>query len=233
MRAFRFLLLALSVWLISAIGLGGKAYALGPLDRSAPVLNRQLLLDAKLVCGFEGGSFGCHQESGDIEMGKNRTPGTSVQEQDTATPPPPPAADTWQSTTNPAGGASAPPPQGTAEGAQPLQPGAHACPAGYTVLAVPGPNGYCQPPRTAAPAAAAAATAGACLHGMQGTPPNCHCPPSSELLGGNCVHYTATCKTALAADAPPQTCPKDDQRLACKTRPDGLKDCCCLTYDKL
>ena len=32
----------------------------------------------------------------------------------------------------------------------------------------------------------------ACQGGMVGTPPNCSCPPSSELLGGNCVRYTAT-----------------------------------------
>jgi hypothetical protein len=41
-----------------------------------------------------------------------------------------------------------------------------------------------------------------CEHGMVGTPPNCHCPKNSELLGGNCVHYTATCSNGLAVDAP-------------------------------
>ena len=72
-----------------------------------------------------------------------------------------------------------------------------------------------------------------CQHGMTGTPPdNCHCPKNSELLGGNCVHYTATCSNELASDALPQACPGAEEKLACKMRQDGLKDCCCLTYDK-
>jgi hypothetical protein len=83
-----------------------------------------------------------------------------------------------------------------------------------------------------APAGAPANSAATCQNGMVGTPPNCSCPESSELLGGNCVHYTATCKTGLAADAPPQQCPNTEQKLACKARNDGLKDCCCITYDK-
>jgi hypothetical protein len=52
-------------------------------------------------------------------------------------------------------------------------------------------------------------------------------------LGGNCVHYTATCRNGLGADFTPQPCAGADEKLSCKTRPDGLKDCCCLTYDKL
>ena len=71
-----------------------------------------------------------------------------------------------------------------------------------------------------------------CQHGMVGTPPNCGCPKNSELLGGNCVHYTATCSNGLTADALPQPCQGAEEKLACKIRQDGLKDCCCLTYDK-
>jgi hypothetical protein len=77
------------------------------------------------------------------------------------------------------------------------------------------------------------ATSTACQNGMVGSPPNCHCPKNSELLGGNCVHYTATCSKALPADSPIQPCQRTDERLACTMRQDGLKDCCCLLYDKL
>jgi len=73
----------------------------------------------------------------------------------------------------------------------------------------------------------------ACQHGMVGTPPNCQCPKNSELLGGNCVHYTASaCSSGLASDALPQACRGAEEKLACTMRQDGLKDCCCLTYDK-
>ncbi len=74
----------------------------------------------------------------------------------------------------------------------------------------------------------------ACQHGMVGTPPdNCRCPKNSELLGGNCVHYTASaCSNGLAADALPQACRGVEEKVSCTLRPDGLKDCCCVTYDK-
>lgn len=73
-----------------------------------------------------------------------------------------------------------------------------------------------------------------CQHGMVGTPPdNCHCPKNSELLGGNCVRYTASaCSSGLASDALPQACRGVEEKLSCTMRQDGLKDCCCLTYDK-
>jgi hypothetical protein len=72
-----------------------------------------------------------------------------------------------------------------------------------------------------------------CQHGMVGTPPDCHCPPNSELLGGNCVHYTVSaCSNGLAANDLPQACRRVEEKLACKPRDDGLKDCCCVTYDK-
>ena len=73
----------------------------------------------------------------------------------------------------------------------------------------------------------------ACQHGMVGTPPDCQCPKNSELLGGNCVHYTASaCSNGLASDALPQACRSAEEKLSCAMRQDGLKDCCCLTYDK-
>ena len=110
-----------------------------------------------------------------------------------------------------------------------VQPGEHSCPPGYRVLAAPNASGgYCEPPE-----GASEATNMGCERGMVGTPPSCHCPKNSELLGGNCVHYTATCRNGLAAESAPQACAGAEEKLACKLRPDGLKDCCCLTYDKL
>ena len=73
----------------------------------------------------------------------------------------------------------------------------------------------------------------ACQHGMVGTPPDCKCPKNSELLGGNCVHYTASaCSSGLASDAMPQGCRSAEEKVSCSMRQDGLKDCCCVTYDK-
>lgn len=73
----------------------------------------------------------------------------------------------------------------------------------------------------------------ACQGGMVGTPPNCRCPESTEQLGGICVRYTAsTCSNGLAVNAPPQACQGVEEKVSCKLRDDGLKDCCCVTYDK-
>lgn len=78
------------------------------------------------------------------------------------------------------------------------------------------------------------ADGGACQGGMVGTPPNCSCPPNSELLGGTCVHYMATtCSNGLAADALPQACARVEEKLSCRMRQDGMKDCCCVVYDRL
>jgi hypothetical protein len=53
------------------------------------------------------------------------------------------------------------------------------------------------------------------------------------LLGGNCVRYTASaCSNGLAVDALPQACRGVEEKLSCKLREDGLKDCCCVTYNK-
>jgi hypothetical protein len=73
----------------------------------------------------------------------------------------------------------------------------------------------------------------ACQGGMVGTPPNCRCPESTEQLGGVCVRYTAsTCSKGLAANDAPQACQGIEEKVSCTLRDDGLKDCCCITYDK-
>ena len=177
---------------------------------------------AAFSCGMFDGKFQCKATSGGVAHGKNATPGVG----DTPTPEKAPEGAGEQEATAPAGTT----PQGTQGGAaqEVVQPGEHACPPGYRVLPAPNAHGgYCEPPGT--PEAVNAA----CEHGMVGTPPNCHCPKNSELLGGNCVHYTETCRIGLAADFTPQPCAGAEEKLACKMRQDGLKDCCCLTYDKL
>ena len=59
-------------------------------------------------------------------------------------------------------------------------------------------------------------------------------PEEFKLLGGNCVHYTATmCQNELPVNVNPEPCQDVEAKLSCKMRQDGLKDCCCLTYDKL
>jgi len=193
---------------------------------------------AIFACGTFDGKFQCRATPGAAPIGKNATPGAV----DSASPEEPPQAPpdgTWQSTTStpPAGEGAGNAGQGGQGGGwgwgwgkkdETVNPGEHSCPPGYRVLAVPGKYGYCEPPEGTAEAVSTG-----CQHGMVGMPPNCHCPTNSELLGGNCVHYTATCHSGLAADANPQACPGAEEKLACKMRQDGLKDCCCLTYDKM
>jgi hypothetical protein len=95
------------------------------------------------------------------------------------------------------------------------------------------PDGTGAMPAEPVPPESPAAAEGTCQHGMVGTPPNCRCPKNSELLGGNCVHYTASaCSSGLAADAMPNACRGVEEKLSCTLRQDGLKDCCCVTYDK-
>ncbi len=69
--------------------------------------------------------------------------------------------------------------------------------------------------------------------GTSVTPGPAGCPPSTELLGGKCVRYYATCRKPVAADALMPSCAGSEEKLVCKPRPDGMKDCCCLVYDKL
>jgi hypothetical protein len=181
-------------------------------------------------CGMFDGSFSCRAAPGGEAHGKNASPGANA-------PDTTPQADTG---TVPQGAALPPatgyatPNAGQGTESAPVdygaKPGEHACPPGYTVLATPGKYGYCQPPGSGT----AEATSGGCEHGMVGSPPNCHCPKNSELLGGNCVHYTATmCQSELPVNVNPEPCQDVEAKLSCKMRQDGLKDCCCLTYDKL
>jgi hypothetical protein len=218
MRRHCALLLACSLWVLPWAFGGAGAAAVTQFTRPSAEAEAQSVLEAKYLCGLSGCRF---VPGGIVEHGKSATPGV-INPPDDA----PEGATGEPDTTAPAGI----PGQGAQTGgaAQELvKPGEHACPPGYRVLAVPTQSGYCEPmgtPEAANPA---------CPHGMVGTPPsNCHCPPSSELLGGNCVHYHAICRNGLAADVAPQQCASADEKLACKLRPDGLKDCCCLTYDK-
>ncbi len=93
-----------------------------------------------------------------------------------------------------------------------------------------------QPPLAPPPAPGqveAAAPATVCKGGAAGASPGtCRCPANSEQLGGACVRYTARCNKALAAIGPVEACAGAEERLACKIRADGLRDCCCLTYEK-
>lgn len=69
--------------------------------------------------------------------------------------------------------------------------------------------------------------------GTSVTPGPAGCPPSTELLGGKCVHYTATCRQPVGASSAVQSCAGTEEKLVCKPRGDGMKECCCLVYDKL
>src|SRR5581483_1599950 len=184
-------------------------------------------------CGMFDGSFSCRTAPGEEPHGKNAPTVSPPQASE-------PAPGTPMGDANAAPAPYGAPPQGAvsygtggtpqaAPAPEPIKPGEHSCPPGYTVLATPGKYGYCQPP-----AGTAEATSGGCEHGMVGTPPKCHCPANSELLGGHCVHYTATmCQNELPVNVNPEPCQDVEAKLSCKMRQDGLKDCCCLTYDKL
>ena len=191
------------------------AFVLGALVWVLPVALGGDRAVAIFACGMVDGHFTCKAAPGGAAHGKNATPGA-----ENANPPDEAPEGTTGEQTLPA-------PAGNSQEA--VKPGEHSCPPGYTVLAAPNTSGgYCAPPE-----GASEATNMGCEHGMVGAPPNCHCPKNSELLGGNCVHYTATCSNGLAADFTPQPCAGADEKLACKMRQDGLKDCCCLTYDKM
>ncbi len=203
------------------LALGDHGAAALAQSVSLPSLSRQpLVVQAVLQCGMFDGSFSCRAAPGGEMHGKNSAPGE--------TPAAQPEGVTGEATSPaaiPYGGGV--PAQGAEETAK---PGEHSCPPGYKVLAVPGKFGYCEPPA----AGTAEAAPSACQHGMVGTAGNCRCPKDSELLGGNCVHYTATmCQSELPVNVNPEPCQDLEAKLSCKMRQDGLKDCCCLTYDKL
>ena len=181
-RLCTFLLVTCLCLLSCAFGATAIAQPLRQSDGFA----RRSVLEAAYRCGMFEGSFGCRQVPGNVDHGKNATPGVAN------------------------------PPEETPQAA-PGEPGA---------LPPVGPAGQ-------VPQGGVVGQETGCQGGMVGTPPNCACPKNSELLGGNCVHYTATCRNGLAAEAAPQVCMGAEEKLACKMRQDGLKDCCCLTYDKL
>jgi hypothetical protein len=181
-------------------------------------------------CGMVDGKFSCQATQGGPIHGKNASP-VDAAEPDEGTQSGATSGSPQEATIPPASGNTTANVGQGAPAQEAARPGEHSCPPGYTVLAVPGKYGYCQPPGGSQ---AAAAPYSGCQHGMVGTPPSCHCPKNSELLGGNCVHYTTTaCQTELPANVNPEPCQAADEKLACKPRQDGLKDCCCLTYDKL
>jgi hypothetical protein len=225
MRRLYALALASCLWALPSAFCSEGAAAVAQIIRPSSESERELVLEAAFVCGMTDGKFGCKSVSGGtMQHGKSATPGINNVN---------PSDDVPEGTTGEQGAAT--PAGNTGHGAQSgvgaqeaVKLGEHACPPGYRVLAVPTRFGYCEPPGTPEVANTT------CQHGMVGTPPNgCHCPKNSELLGGNCIHYTATCRNGLAADFTPQPCAGAEEKLACKVREDGLKDCCCLTYDKL
>ena len=140
---------------------------------------------AVFTCGMFDGKFQCKATEGGVVHGKNAIQGV----------------DDPSRKDEPTEATSGEPLQAAPAATQEVvEPGQHSCPPGHTVLAAPNASGsYCEPL-----AGTPEATNRGCQRGMVGTPPNCHCPKNSELLGGNCVHYTATCSNGLAADAPPQ-----------------------------
>ena len=214
MRRICIFVLAASLLLLPAAFFSGAGAAAAQFPRPAPAFG--LRQDAGFSCGMINGSWSCSAAPPELH-GKNATPGIDDTPREQAPP-----------TAMPEPGTPPPYSAGAPAGQEQVRPGEHACPPGYRVLAVPTASGYCE--LAGSPAVGGAS----CQHGMVGTPPNdCRCPSSSELLGGNCVHYTAICHNGLAANETPQPCAGAEEKLACKLRPDGLKDCCCLTYDKL
>ncbi len=165
--------------LILSLG-GDSAAAFVQAVRPSSAHQRELVVEAKIVCGVFDGKFECRNVSGaGTQFGKSATPGAKMEPDDGS-------------------------PDSLPGGAAPGTDAGQALQDGTT-----------------------------CQNGMVGTPPNCRCPENSELLGGNCVHYTASaCSKGLASDALPQACQGVEEKLSCTMRQDGMKDCCCLTYDK-
>src|SRR5262249_38229864 len=115
---------------------------------------------AIFACGTFDGKFQCKETPGAAPIGKNATPGAI----DSASPEEPPQAPpdgAWQSTTStpPAAEGAGNASQGGRRGGwgwgkkeETGNPGEHACPPGYRVLAVPSKYGYCEPPEGTAEA---------------------------------------------------------------------------------
>lgn len=58
------------------------------------------------------------------------------------------------------------------------------------------------------------------------------CPRSTELLGGVCVRYTASCRNGVPTNSNVPPCRNTEEKLVCKIGSDGLRHCCCQLYDK-
>ena len=58
------------------------------------------------------------------------------------------------------------------------------------------------------------------------------CPRNTELLGGACVRYTASCRSGVPTNANVPPCRNTEEKLVCKFGSDGLRHCCCQLYDK-
>ena len=58
------------------------------------------------------------------------------------------------------------------------------------------------------------------------------CPRNTELLGGACVRYTASCRSGVPANTNVPPCQSAQEKLVCKIGSDGLRHCCCRLYDK-
>ncbi len=59
-----------------------------------------------------------------------------------------------------------------------------------------------------------------------------NCPRNTELLGGVCVRYTASCRSGVPTNANVPPCRSAEEKLVCKIGSDGLRHCCCQLYDK-
>jgi hypothetical protein len=159
---------------VLSLAFGGDGSAAGAqFVQLVPAPERQLVIEAKVICGTFDGKWGCKHSPGGATFGKNATPGTRATPDD-----------------SPEGVTGGDPSTGTDGAGDTGQPS----------VATP------DAPKT--------------------------CPQNSELLGGHCIPYTQNCRNGLAADANPQACTGAEEKQVCNFRPDGLKDCCCRTYDK-
>ena len=77
MRLLCAFVLASSLWALP-LALGGDgAAAVAQFNRAPSVSERQLVLEAKILCGMFDGKFGCQQAPGVVEYGKTAIPGTN------------------------------------------------------------------------------------------------------------------------------------------------------------
>ena len=165
-------------------------------------------------CGTFDGKFQCRATQGGVVHGKGAIPGVDRPE--------PHRARTHRRAT--AVGAASPNPMESST------PGEHSCPPGYRVLAAPQcVRQLLASRREASDAAEHGLRARHGRHAAQ-LPV---APKIQSCWAAIACTTPPRCSNGLSADALPQACRKVDEKLACKMRQDGLKDCCCLLYDKL